>query len=288
MISWHTCASPLVPAASPLRWMSGTSFIMNAHVGCTMADDWHALRAEAVLQRLDSAPLGLTSREASERLSRFGPNELVQTARVSPLRILLSQFVDVLVIVLIIAAIISASLGVLQGQNEDLYDAVLIIVIVIMNAILGFVQEYRAERSLEALKSLAAPKAHVLRERGLVAVPSRELVPGDIALLAAGDRVPADARLLEAAGLRLNEASLTGESQPAVKAIEPLPRDSFVGDRKNMVFMGTAVEGGRGKAVVVETGMATELGKIAGLVQQETKEETRSEEHTSELQSPFL
>src|SRR5439155_262086 len=192
--------------------MSGTSFIMNAHVGCTMADDWHALRAEAVLQRLDSAPLGLTSREASGRLSRFGPNELVQTARVSPLRILLSQFVDVLVIVLIIAAIISAALGVLQGQNEDLYDAVLII---------GIVQEYRAERSLEALKSLAAPKAHVLREGGIVAVPSRELVPGDVAVLSAGDRVPADARLLEVASLRVNEASLTGESLPVSKAVEP-------------------------------------------------------------------
>src|SRR5438094_3289667 len=254
--------------------MSGTSFIMNAHVGCTMADDWHALRAEAVVQRWASAPLGITSREASERLSRFGRNELVQTARVSPLRILLSQFVDVLVIVLIIAAIISAALGVLQGQNEDLYDAVLIIVIVIMNAILGFVQEYRAERSLEALKSLAAPKAHVLREGGIVAVPSRELVPGDVVVLSAGDRVPADARLCHVVGLRVNEASLTGESLPVSKAVEPLPRDPFLGDRKNMVFMGTAVDGGRGKAVIVETGMATQLGKIAGLVQQETKEET--------------
>src|SRR6266849_5941588 len=254
--------------------MSGSSFIMNAHVGRTMADDWHALRAEAVLQRLDSSPLGLTSREASQRLSRFGPNELVQTARVSPLRILLSQFVDVLVIVLIIAAVLSATLGLLQGETADLYDAVLIIVIVIMNAILGFVQEYRAERSLEALKSLAAPKAHVLREGGVVAVPSRELVPGEVVVLAAGDRVPADARLLEVASLRVNEASLTGESLPVSKAVEPQPRDSFLGDRKNMVFMGTTVDGGRGKAVLVETGMSTHLGKIAGLVQQETKEET--------------
>src|SRR5436309_2788125 len=273
------CGGSRVPprshwVASPLRWMSATSFITNANVQRAMADDWHALRAEAVLQKLDSSPLGLTSRQAAERLSRFGPNELVQTARVSPLRILLSQFVDVLVIVLIIAAIISASLGVLQGQNEDLYDAVLIIVIVIMNAILGFVQEYRAERSLEALKSLAAPKAHVLREGGVVAVPSRELVPGDVVVLAAGDRIPADARLLEVASLRVNEASLTGESLPVSKAVEPLPRDSFLGDRKNMAFMGTAVDGGRGKAVIVETGMATQLGKIAGLVQQETKEET--------------
>src|SRR5213594_1880749 len=243
-------------------------------LGRTMADDWHALRAEAVLQRLDSSPLGLTSREAAQRLSRFGPNELVQTAKVSPLRILLSQFIDVLVIVLIIAAVISATLGLLQGETADLYDAVLIIVIVIMNAILGFVQEYRAERSLEALKSLAAPKAHVLREGGIVAVPSRELVPGEVVVLAAGDRVPADARLLEVASLRVNEASLTGESLPVSKTAEPLPRDAFLGDRRNMVFMGTTVDGGRGKAAVVETGMGTELGKIAGLVQQEAKEET--------------
>src|SRR5438128_7404549 len=254
--------------------MHGTSFMTDAHVGRTMADDWHALRAEAVLQRLDSSPLGLTSREASQRLSRFGPNELVQTARVSPLLILLSQFVDVLVIVLIIAAIISATLGLLQGEPADLYDAVLIVVIVIMNAIFGFVQEYRAERSLEALKSLAAPKAHILREGGIVAVPSRELVPGDVVALAAGDRVPADARLFEVASLRVNEAPLTGESLPVSKAVEPLPRDSFLGDRKNMVFMGTAVDGGRGKAVIVETGMGTQLGKIAGLVQQETEGET--------------
>src|SRR2546425_1674401 len=259
---------------SPLRWMSATSFITNANVQRAMADDWHALRAEAVLQKLDSSPLGLTSRQAAERLSRFGPNELVQTARASPLRILLSQFVDVLVIVLIIAATISASLGVLQGQNEDLYDAVLIIVIVIMNAILGFVQEYRAERSLEALKSLAAPKAHVLREGGAVAVPSRELVPGDVVVLAAGGPHPPGARLLKAARPPPNEASPTGESRPPINSREPAPRDSFLGDRKNMAFMGTAVDGGRGKAVIVETGMATRLGKIAGLVHQETKEET--------------
>src|SRR5256712_7615588 len=209
--------------------MSATSFITNANVQRAMADDWHALRAEAVLQKLDSSPLGLTSREAAQRLSRFGPNELVQTAKVSPLRILLGRCVEVVVIVLISAAIISASLGVLQGQNEDLYDAVLIIVIVIMNAILGFVQEYRAERSLEALKSLAAPKAHVLREGGVVAVPSREVVPGDVVVLAAGDRIPADARLLAGASLRGHEASPTRESLPVSKAGGPLPRASVLG-----------------------------------------------------------
>ncbi len=254
--------------------MFGKRFITSPNVRRAMADDWHAIPAEAVLQRLDASPLGLTSREARDRLARVGPNELVQVAKVSWLRILLGQFTDVLVIVLIIAAVISAALGVSQGETADLYDALLIIVIVIMNAILGFFQEYRAERSLEALKSLAAPRAHVLREGEVVATPARELVPGDVIVLAAGDRVPADARLLEVASLRVNEAPLTGESLPVSKVIEPLRRDTFLGDRKNLVFMGTAVDGGRGKAVIVETAMATELGKIAGLVQQETKEET--------------
>src|SRR5437867_3499717 len=256
------------------RRMSERSFITSANVRRAMADDWHSLPAEAVLQRLDASPLGLTPVEAGRRLSHYGPNELVQTARISPFRIFLGQFKDVLVIILIIAAIISAALGLSNNETADLYDAALIIVIVVMNSVLGFFQEYRAERSLEALKSLAAPKARVLREGGLVAVPSRELVPGDIALLAAGDRVPADARLLESASLRINEAPLTGESLPVSKAVEPVPRDAFVGDRKNMAFMGTTVDGGRGKAVIVETGMTTQLGKIAGLVQQETKEET--------------
>src|SRR6266571_6482970 len=262
------------PDESIVGGLSEKRFITSANVRRAMAGDWHALRAEAVLQRLDASPLGLSSREAQERLARVGPNELVQTAKISPFRILLSQFADVLVIVLIAAALISAALGLSQNETADLYDALLIIVIVVMNAILGFVQEYRAERSLEALKTLAAPKAHVLREGEVVSIPSRELVPGEIIVLAAGDRVPADARLLEVASLRVNEASLTGESLPVSKAVEPLPRDAFLGDRRNMVFMGTTVDGGRGKAVVVETGMGTELGKIAGLVQQETKEET--------------
>ncbi|HKW42928.1 MAG TPA: HAD-IC family P-type ATPase [Thermoplasmata archaeon] len=239
-----------------------------------MAHDWHALPAEAVLQSLDASPLGLTTRDARSRLERVGPNELVQASKISPLRILLSQFKDVLVIVLIIAAVISAVLGITRNQTEDLWDAALIVIIVIMNSILGFVQEYRAERSLEALKTLAAPKAHVLREGGPTTIPSRELVPGDILVLTAGDLVPADARLLEVASLRINEASLTGESAPVSKTVEPLPSQAFLGDRKNMVYMGTSVAEGRGKAVVVATGMATELGKIAGLVQQEKKEET--------------
>ena len=204
----------------------------------------------------------------------MGPNELVQTTRISPLRIFLEQFTDVLVIILIIAAVISGYLGISRGESTEVWDAVLITIIVVLNSVLGFFQEFRAERSLQALKALAAPKAHVVRGGEAVAVASRDLVPGDVVVLAAGDRVPADLRLFEVASLRTNEASLTGESTAVSKTTAVLPRDAFLGDRKDMVFMGTSVEGGRGKGLVVETGMRTELGRIAGLVQQETKEQT--------------
>ncbi len=239
-----------------------------------MAVAWHALPPDEALRKTRSSPLGLGRADAETRLARVGPNELVQTTRISPLRILLSQFTDVLVIVLIVAAIISAAIGLSKEESTELLDAALIVVIVILNAGLGFAQEYRAERSLQALKALAAPKAHVVRDGEVLVLPARELVPGDIVVLAAGDRVPADARLLEVVGLRANEASLTGESQPVTKAVDALREDTFLADRKNMLYMGTTVEGGRARGVVVATGMATELGTIAGLVQQETKEDT--------------
>ncbi len=239
-----------------------------------MAEDWHAVDVEAALKREGSSPSGLSQAEASKRLAEVGPNELVQTTRIRPIRIFLEQFTDVLVIILIIAAAVSAYLGLSKGESADLYDAGLIVIIVVLNSVLGFVQEYRAERSLQALKALAAPKAHVIRGGEVLAIPSRELVPGEVVVLAAGDKVPADLRLFEVASLRTNEASLTGESTPVSKTTAALPREAFLGDRKNMSFMGTTVDGGRGKGLVVETGMRTELGKIAGLVQQETKEET--------------
>ena len=239
-----------------------------------MAESWHALGVQAVFDRLDASPLGLDPGEAAGRLTRYGPNELQQLTRVSPLRIFLSQFLDVLVIVLIIAAFISGALGVLNGQVEELYDATLITVIVILNAIFGFFQEYRAEKSLEALRSLAAPKAHVIRGGVSIFVPAREAVLGDIVVLATGEKVPADGRLIESVSLRANEASLTGESVPVSKATTRLPPKTFLADRRNMVFAGTIIDSGRGKAVVTGTGMATELGKIAGLVQQETAADT--------------
>ncbi len=240
----------------------------------SMPEAWHAVDVETLFERQASSPTGLSKGEAAERLAKTGPNELVQTTRISPLRILFEQFTDVLVIILIIAAVISGYLGISKGESTELWDAILIAIIVVLNSVLGFFQEFRAEKSLQALKALAAPKAHVVREGEVVAVPARELVPGDAVLLAAGDKVPADLRLFEAASLRTNEASLTGESTPVTKTTGALPADAFLGDRKNMAFLGTTVEGGRGKGIVVSTGMATELGKIAGLVQEETKEET--------------
>ncbi len=240
----------------------------------SMTEAWHAVDVETAFERQASSPTGLSKREAAERLAKVGPNELVQTARISPLRIFLEQLTDVLVIILIIAAAVSAYLGLSRNESTEVWDAVLIGIIVVLNSVLGFIQEFRAEKSLQALKALAAPKAHVVREGEATYVPSRELVPGDVVLLAAGDKVPADVRLFEAASLRTNEASLTGESTPVSKATAPLPSDAFLGDRRNMAFMGTSVEGGRGKGLVTATGMRTELGTIAGLVQQETKEET--------------
>ncbi len=239
-----------------------------------MDDDWHSLPVEGALQRLETSPAGLRPDEAKARLARHGPNELQQLARISPLKIFLSQFLDVLVIVLIVAAVISGAIGFLQGTMEELYDAALITVIIILNAILGFVQEYRAERSLEALRNLAAPRAHVVRGGEPRAIPARELVPGDIVVLSTGDKVPADCRLIEVVALRANEASLTGESLPVSKALDPLPRATFLADRRNMVFAGTLVEAGRGRGIVVATGMRTELGNIAGMVQKAGESET--------------
>src|ERR1700704_299670 len=189
------CQAGNGPSVPRLRRTSERSFITNARVRRAMADDWHSLPAETVLQRLDASASGLTAAEAARRLARYGPNELVQTLKASPLRIFLGQFKDVLVIILIIAAAISAALGLAQNETADLYDAALIIAIVIMNSVLGFFQEDRAERSLEALKNLSAPRAHALRGGETVPVPSRDLVPGDVVVLAAGGRGPPGGRL---------------------------------------------------------------------------------------------
>lgn len=225
------------------------------------ATHWHTLSIDEVLSNLRSTPEGLTSAEAQRRLDEFGLNEIVAARRVSPLELLLAQFKNVLIIILLVATAISAFLG--HGV-----EAIAISVIVLFAVLLGFVQEYRAERAIEALKQIAAPSATVIRDGEEVSVLARNLVPGDVILLKVGDRIPADARLLEAINLQAEEAVLTGESVPVEKVTAPLPNGSLaISDRRNMVYSGTSVSFGRGRAVVVATGMETEFGKIAKMLQ---------------------
>ena len=222
---------------------------------------WHTMKVDDVLQALRSNEKGLSEEEVKRRLEEFGPNELREEKRVTALSIFFGQFKSILIVILIIAALVS---GFLLNEVLDMY---LISVIVVMNAALGFVQEYRAEKAMEALKRMITPVAKVVREGKELMKPSKELVPGDIIPLDGGDRVSADARLIEIVHLRTDEAPLTGESVPVTKKMVCLKKSTPVTDRVNMVFMGTHVVYGRGKAVVVATGMNTEFGKIAGIMQ---------------------
>ncbi|MCX7854100.1 MAG: HAD-IC family P-type ATPase, partial [Caldilineales bacterium] len=222
---------------------------------------WHTLSVETTFAQLQSAPAGLTGAEAARRLAAYGPNELQAVRRISPWSILLEQFKNVLIIILLIATALSIVLG--HG-----IEAIAITVIVLFAVLLGFVQEYRAERAIEALRQMAAPTATVLRDGDEVDIPARDLVPGDVILLRAGDKVPADARLIEVVNLQIEEAALTGESVPVTKQVAPLANgDLPLGDRKNMAYAGTVVTYGRGRGVVVATGMNTEFGKIAQMLQ---------------------
>lgn len=222
---------------------------------------WHSRDLAEVYAELESSPTGLTSAEAARRLAQYGPNELQAAARVSPWSILLAQFQNVLIIILLIATGLSLLLG--HG-----IESIAIVVIVLFAVLLGFIQEYRAERAIEALRRLAAPNATVLRDGVEQAIPARDLVPGDVVLLRAGDRVPADLRLIEAVNLQIEEAALTGESLPVEKTVDLLvPATASVGDRRNMVYAGTSVSYGRGRGMVVATGMQTEFGTIATMLQ---------------------
>ncbi len=230
---------------------------------------WHLLSAPETAERLGSAPnAGLPTSEAVRRLTVHGRNEIREQARRGAWRMLLAQFTDFMILLLIVAAVISGIIG----EPED---AAAIVAIVILNAIVGFVQEYRAEKALQALKQLAALKAKVVRDGYAATVPANELVPGDLVLLEAGSVVPADVRIVEAAQLRIEEAALTGESQPVEKRTRELAEsDVPLGDRINMAYSGTVVTYGRGRSFVVATGMDTELGRIARLLA--TTEEVRT------------
>jgi Ca2+-transporting ATPase len=221
---------------------------------------WHNLTVREVLSSLQTGINGLTREEAQKRLAQFGSNELVGKESISPWVVFLSQFKNFLIIILLIAVALSAILG-------ELADASVIALIVLFACGLGFVQEYRAERAMESLRKMAAPTASVLRDGKDIVIPATLLVPGDVIMIGVGDRIPSDARLVEAVNLKADEASLTGESAPVDKTVQIVAGDVAIADRKNMVYMGTSAVYGRGKAVITSTGMATEFGRIATMLQ---------------------
>jgi len=223
--------------------------------------EWHRKTIADTLAELGSSSAGLTAGMAAERLAVHGTNELVEKRARTPLAMLFAQFTDFAILVLLGAAILSAAVG-------DLHDALAILAIVLLNAVIGFIQEFRAEKAIAALKRMAAPTATVLRDGAPVQIPSAHIVPGDVVLLEAGNVVPADLRLLEAVRLQAEESALTGESLPVQKTTEPLAGDRLpLGDRTNLTYKGTVVVTGRGRGVAVATGMGTELGKIAAMLQ---------------------
>ncbi len=223
------------------------------------AESWHQLPAAEVLSRVEvNVAEGLSDEIVARRLAEHGPNTLPEAAHRPLWRVMIGQFASPLIYILFVAAVIAFAMG-HHG------DSVVILVVVLINAVIGTIQEGRAERSMEALRRLSTLKVRVLRERQEEIIEASKLVPGDLLLLSAGDAVAADARLIESAALEAAEAALTGESLPVAKHPEPLPDDTSLADRRNMVYSGTHIAAGRGKAVVVATGLATEVGKIARL-----------------------
>ncbi|MDH5794520.1 MAG: cation-translocating P-type ATPase [Candidatus Bathyarchaeota archaeon] len=242
-----------------------------------MSQQWHAKTDEEALEALETGVSGLSSEEAKNRLAQYGPNKLIERGGVSPLRIFLGQFKDIFVLMLLAAIVISLFIAFNESASptlEDYADSITIGVIVALNAVVGFVQEYRSEKAIEAMRKMTAPQASVLRDGGEAVIPAEEIVPGDVLLLETGDRVAADARLLEVVDLSTDEAVLTGESTPVEKRTDAVSENTAVSDRNNMLFMATHIIYGRGKAVVTSTGMATEFGKIAEMVQAIEEEET--------------
>jgi Ca2+-transporting ATPase len=229
---------------------------------------FHRKSVEETLTELKSRNSGLTADEARARRAAYGPNELAEKQKKSLLLMFLGQFKDFMILVLIAAAVVSGIIG-------ELSDTVAIVVILVLNAALGFSQEYRAEKAMAALKKMAAANAVVLRSGQRVTLPAAEIVPGDIVLTEAGNVVPADLRLIESASLSVDEAALTGESMPVEKHSDLLPDDMLpLADRKNMLYKGTVVTYGRGRGVATATAMRTELGRIATMLQLEGEGKT--------------
>lgn len=228
---------------------------------------WHALEGEEALKTIGSSKEGLTEGEAGERFAKYGPNEIKKEKATPVWKIFIEQFKNVLIILLLGATVFSFLVG-------ETLDAIVILIIVIASAGLGFVEEYRSEKAVQLLKKMASPVATIVRDSKEKTVASSNIVPGDLIVLHAGDRVPADLRLLEVFNLKIDEASLTGESLAVGKKTDKVSADKIINDRKNIAFSGTVVTYGRGLGVAVATGMNTEFGKIAGIVQAEKKTET--------------
>ncbi|MFA5141632.1 MAG: calcium-translocating P-type ATPase, SERCA-type [Candidatus Woesearchaeota archaeon] len=235
--------------------------------------DFYKEEIGPLYKKFNSSSLGLTTKRANISLAHHGKNELTQKKKINPLVIFLSQFKSFIIYILLLALFISLALGYINEDPQDKYDsyvdAFVIFVILFLNALLGFIQEYRAEKSIEALKKLAGLKATVIRDGKTQDIDASLLVPGDVIILETGDKVPADARMIEAINLETQEAPLTGESMPVAKISNVIDKTVGVAERKNMVYSGTIITRGRGKALVCATGMHTELGKIARLIQEQ-------------------
>ncbi|MGL9912183.1 cation-translocating P-type ATPase [Enterococcus sp. DIV0213h] len=243
-----------------------------------LSQAFYAQEAQRVLEEMQTDANGLTNDEAQKRLSEYGPNELEEGKKKSMVQKFFEQFKDLMIIVLLAAAIISAVV------SHEVVDSIIILAVVIINAIMGVVQEAKAEQAIEALREMSTPNANVLRNGHTVTIKSDELVPGDIVLLEAGDVVPADLRLLEASSLKIEEAALTGESVPVEKELTVIEgTDVGIGDRVNMAYSNSNVTYGRGKGVVVNTGMGTEVGKIAGMLASAQETETPLKRNLNEL-----
>ena len=241
-----------------------------------MKDQWHNLSPDEALQALGSRRSGLSETEAKAQLLQYGPNELTGKKKTPPMLVFLRQFLSPLIYILLVAVIISVIV-------EHFIDAWVILGVLLLNAVVGFMQERRAEKAMEALIQMAAPRATVRRDGKVKLLPAREIVPGDILLLETGDKVPADARLIEVSNLKVNESTLTGESVPVDKHTKALGGELSVVERKNLVYMGTIVTYGRAIAVATGTGMLTEIGKIATAIQEVKPEKTPLQKSISKL-----
>ena len=242
--------------------------------------DWHSRSMSQVMGEVEGRPQGLTQRDAARRLEKYGPNQLAQPDPPSLLIRILGQLKDPMILVLLAAAALSLA----ASGGEDWLDGVIILVIVVVNGVISITQEDHAQQALEELRRMSSPQASALRDGEPRRIAAAALVPGDVILLEAGDQVPADARILECSRLQADESAMTGESVPVEKqVVEALPQDTPLGDRVNMLISGTLITAGRGTALVVSTGMETEMGQIAGLLLERSEGETPLQRRMAEI-----